>query len=382
MSGRPLLFYGDWPLGYVNQEAERKARAFAAAGYDVTYVTGAGIRNPRAARVTKLGRHALRAVRERSAPAPDDDLAAASLLVAPPRQRRRVHEANVRWAGRQVRSIVPRWDEAIAWVRHATPELVAALERDRPAAVVYEVVDAHHVGPGMTGIWRTRFEHAERRLVALADRVVVTNPPLAPRFEAWGATVDLAPHGVDLFPWSPPRYDGPVVLGFLGVLDGRLDRDVLAHVARARPAWQVRLVGPVEAGFDPAALAGLPNVAVEPPVPHARIGEVLAGFTIGLLAYGDFPQYAGMSPLKLLELFAAGRAVVVRPTPSIAPLADLLRFATTGEEFVAQVEHVLATDTVADARARRAVAESRSWTTTIDGLLALLEETVSDAAAP
>ena len=375
MSG-PLLFTNDWPLGYVNQEAERKARAFARAGYDVTWMTAAGIRNPPLSRFSKVLSHAGRALRERGGPAdaPDPDgLRAATMLVAPPRQRARVHAANVAWVGRQVAAAVPGWPDAVAWLRHPTPELVGALERRRPAVVVYEVVDAHHEGPGTTGIWRRRLDGAERRLVALADLVVVTNPPLAPRFEGTGVRVELAEHGVDLFDWAPPDRDGPVVLGFLGVLDGRLDLDVLRHVARARPAWRIRLVGPVQAGFDPASVADLPNVSVEPPVDHARIGEVLRTFTVGLLAYADTPMYAGMSPLKLLELLAAGRPVVVRPNASTAPLSPYVRFAATPEAFVAQVEEVLATDDDEQARARRAYAETRSWTATTDRLLALLD---------
>jgi len=371
----PLLFYNDWPLGYANQEAERKARGFAEAGYDVTYVTGAGIRNPRLTRASKLFGHAYRALREGSSPAtPTDNVLARTLLVCPPRQWSLMCRANVRWVEHQLLRAIPRWSQAVVWVRHPTPELVAALARRPPAALVYEVVDAHHDGPGITGVWREIFERAERQLVARADLVIVSNAPLAPRFTAQGAVVQHAPHGVDLFEWRLPDHGKKVVLGFLGVLDGRLDFDVLRHVAEVRPDWCVRLLGPVEPGFEPACLAGLPNVTIEPPVPHDRIGEVLAEFDIGLLAYADLPAYAGGFPLKLLELFAAGRTAVVRPNATMTDVADLVYFASTPGEFVRQIERALKEDGPEAARARRRVAEARSWSQTMETLQRLLAD--------
>jgi hypothetical protein len=372
-----MLFYNDWPLGYHNQEAERKARAFAAAGYDVTFLAGAGVRNPRASSAWKVVDRLSRRLGHGKAvrlDGGDGALRGAALLVAPPRQVQAVRRVNLRWVERQLLAAVPGWPAAVAWVRSATPELVEVFARQPPAALVYEAVDAHHQGPGMTGRWRGIFERGERRLVDQADVVVVTNAPLADRFLSWGADVRHVPHGVDLFPWRPRTPGRSVVLGFVGVLDGRLDVPVLRHVAQARPDWHVRLVGPTERGFDPAAFHDLPNVSVEPPVPHHQVGEVLGQIDLGLLAYADLPAYAGGFPLKLLELFAAGRTAVVRPNATMDDIADLVFFASTPAEFLAQAERALAEDGLEAAHQRRAAAEGRSWTRTTDCLQAILAE--------
>jgi glycosyltransferase involved in cell wall biosynthesis len=380
-----MLFYSDWPLGYHNKEAERKAVAFARRGYDAVYVAGVGTRNPRISSAGKAVDRLTRKVRERGGPAGPglpEGLRAASLLVAPPRQVPAVRRANARWVERQLRGAIGDWDRAVAWVRHATPELVDALSRLRPGAIVYECVDAHHEGPGMTGIWRELFEDAERALAQTADRVVVTSPALAPRFEAWGADVRFVPHGVDLFPWQPPRErtGSDAVLGFVGYLDHRLDLGIVRHVALARPQWRIRLVGPARADFDPAPVADLPNVSIEPPVAHERVGEVLAELDLGLLAYGESPIYRHMAPLKNLELLAAGRPVVVRPNAALEPYAGVVRFASTAEEFLAQADRALAEDGPDAARERRAVAEGRSWERTIDELDALVAEVLAERA--
>lgn len=377
-----MLFYSDWPLGYHNQEAERKAAYFAGRGYDVCYVAGVGIRNPRPSSLGKLADRAARKVRDRGGRAPErtDGLRTASLVVAPPRQLKPVRAANAAWVERQLRRAVPGWEDAVAWVRVATPELVDALERLRPRAIVYEIVDAHHVTPGLVGPWKAIFEQAERRLVEQAAVVVATNRTLMPRFEEWGADVRYVPHGVDLFDWDqdPPRgaVDDPV-LGFVGTLDRRLDVDMLRHVATERPTWRIRLIGPVETGFDPSALSDLQNVTVEPPVPHARVGEVLAEFDVGVMPYADSPVYEHMSPLKNLELMAAGKPAVARPNGELQPYAHLVRFAQSGPEMVEQVERALAEDTVELARRRRAEAERSGWEGRLTELEAILDEVLA-----
>jgi hypothetical protein len=133
-------------------------------------------------------------------------------------------------------------------------------------------------------------------------------------------------------------------------------------------------VGPVERGFDPAVFHDLPNISVEPPVPHHQVGEVLGQVDLGLLAYADLPAYAAMYPLKLLELLAAGRTAVVRPNPAITDLAHLVFFASTPEEFLAQAERALAEDGIEAGHRRRAAAAGRSWTRTTDCLQAILAE--------
>ena len=354
---RPLLFYAAWPLDYHNQEAAHKARAFAAAGYDTVYVTGAGIRNPRPASLRKAADR-LRRKLVPGRPEPGTDLRTATLLVAPPRQLPPLRRANAAWAARQMRAALGG-PGAVAWIRWPTPELVDALDDLAPAAVVYECVDAYHHTPGIVGRWAQRFDAAERALVARADAVVVPGEHLADRFRAWGAEPIVLPHGVDLarFPAAPAPASREPVLGFVGTLDFRIDVPLIRHVAARRPGWRVRLVGPAQDGFDPQVVADLANVTVEPAVPYADVGPLLATFDLCLMPYADSPVFHAMTPVKATEVMAVGRPAVVRPSRALEPDGDLLYFASEPEEFVAQAERALAEDGPERAAARRRRAE-------------------------
>ena len=373
---RALLFYSIWPLGYHNPEAERKARALAARGWDVVYVTSIGIRNPRLTNLAKLGDRVGRKLlpgRFEAAEA-DEHLRTGSVLVAPPRQSRLVGRANRIWLEHQLRAMLD-WDDAVAWVRWPTPELVDVLPSLRPAGIVYDCVDAYDHTPGISGRWADRFHAAERALVEQADVVVVPNQHLAERFLGMGARVEVIPHGVDLelFAQAVPRARGtaPVTIGFVGTLDYRLDLPVLRHVATARPEWQLRLVGPVQEGFDPAALADLPNVTVDPAVAFDRVGATLAEFDACLMPYVDHPVYHAMTPVKTLEIMAVGRPAVARPTLALEPYRELLYLAEQPPQFVDALDRALAEDSPERALRRRKAAELESWQLRVDELLNL-----------
>lgn len=373
--GRPLLFYSTWPLGYHNVEAERKALAFARNGYEVVYTAGVGIRNPRLSRVGKVVNHLRRGVPQPAGQTEAPDLRSTSLWVAPPRQLPPLRRFNALWLERQLRGVMPRWEDAVAWIRWPTPELVDALPRLAPRAVIYESYDANWLTPGITGRWAAIFERAEHELVAASDLVVVPTPPLADRFRSWGAEVAQIPHGVELFPWRPPppRVEPPTI-GFVGTLDFRLDVEIIRHVASRRPDWRVRLIGPIQHGFRPSLVADLANVSVEPAVPYNRVPDAIASLDVGVLPYFDHPHYQHSESVKNLEYMAAGKPVVVRPAPSLERFSDLLYFATNAEEFERQLERALAEDSPDRALARRAVAEENTWDRRLDEMLAALAE--------
>ena len=378
----PILFYAAWPLGYHNREAQRKALSFARSGHSVTYVTGVGIRNPRASSATKIVDRGLRKLRHRGGtrPALHENLRTAALLVAPPRQLRAVRRLNRRWVAQQLGAAVPDLPQALAWVRWPTPELVDALVELRPRAVVYERVDAYELSPGVRGRWRRVYHDAEAALIDLADAVVISGDPLAAPIRARGVEPRVVPHGVDLFPWRE-RGPGSITVGFVGTLDYRLDTRVLRHVAEQRPEWRLRLIGPVQEGFDPRALDDLPNVSIEPPVPYEHLGETLAQLDAGILPYSDHPACAYLTPVKNLELMAAGRPAVARPLASLQAFAGTLYFADTPRQFAEQLDRALREDSPDKVLARRAVAESNSWHNRMEALHTIVQ-TALEGKAP
>jgi glycosyltransferase involved in cell wall biosynthesis len=370
---RPILFYSAWQLGYHNLEAERKALALAETGYEVLYVAGVGIRNPTMSNLPKLTDRMGRVLgarrragghgSENAATQSHPNLREGAVIVAPPRQYAVVRRLNTAWLERQLRRQIAPWSEAIAWIRWPTPELVDALPRLRPARIVYEAVDAYEATPGIVGRWEGILARYERLLVERADLVVVPGERLAERYRALGADVRIVPHGVDLVEWSgrPDAPGDPVVIGFAGTVDGRLDIAVLRAIAQAHPEWRLRLIGPVQDGFDARSLADLANVSFEPAVAAAELPALVASFDLGVMPYRDDANTAHMTPVKNLEYLAAGVPAVARRVPALVPYAELLYFADSPSEFIEELERALAEQSPQRAEARRRVAERHGW---------------------
>lgn len=380
MNNRSLLFYSAWPLGYHNLEAERKAAAFGAAGYDVVYVAGVGIRNPRPSSVGKLADRVGRKLARAEVSGAPPGVRTAAVLVAPPRQFETVRRLNGRWLENQLREALPEWSSSVAWIRWPTPELIPALDRLGPAAIIYDCVDPHHLSPGIVGRWAHIHEHAERALVERSDRVIVPGDALGDRFRAWGADVTVVPHGVDVkVPSTPPRPAREVV-GFIGTLDYKLDIAIIRAIAEGRPERRLRLIGPVQEGFDPAQLADLTNVSIEPPIPHSEVGNRLAELDLGIMPYIGNDDYRASAPLKTLEFFAAGLPVVAQPSPAVLQHSDLLYVAETPEQFVRQLDSAASERNPDLADRRRALAAGNSWDARMADLRRVVDEVLVEKA--
>jgi hypothetical protein len=130
------------------------------------------------------------------------------------------------------------------------------------------------------------------------------------------------------------------LVGFYGAIGSWVDRELVATVARAHPAWTFVLVGPVSAPVE--ALRALPNVRLVPPVPYAQLPAWLAHVPVWLVPFVQAPMTMAVDPLKAYEYLAAGRQVVASPLPALAPMDGLLATARGAEAWGTAIGRALA----------------------------------------
>jgi glycosyltransferase involved in cell wall biosynthesis len=99
------------------------------------------------------------------------------------------------------------------------------------------------------------------------------------------------------------------VAGYVGVLDERIDLDLVAGTAAALPDWEIAMVGPV-VKLDEADLPQAPNITYPGPKPYPELPEVMAGFDVALMPFALNEATHKISPTKNLEYLAAGLPVV------------------------------------------------------------------------
>lgn len=256
--------------------------------------------------------------------------------------------------------------------------LVGRLEE---RAVVYDIQDEY----GQFR-WAPRdTEEKEKRLLAEADVVFAGTDalyerkrPLARNAHFFGCGVDFD-HFHALYHRDKPRelrpLRGEVTLGYFGAIDERIDRDLLLYLTRERPNWNLVMIGPVNRTLFERFSA--PNVAFTDAKRYDLLPRYLAFFDICLMPFVMSDLTRHINPTKALEYFASGKPVVSTPIPDMVKhYSDVIYFASTPKEFLAQCELCLA-DFPAERREHGIqLARERSWQFVVAAMRDLIDQAI------
>jgi glycosyltransferase involved in cell wall biosynthesis len=295
----------------------------------------------------------------------------------------------------EVRALRTLVDELIASQRmtryilwYYTPMSLAFSRHLRPSALVYDCMDelSGFVGapPGL--------REAEQALLAAADVVFTGGQTLFESKRHMHANVHAFPSSVDVRHFARARYaskdpaDQAAVphprLGFFGVIDERLDINLVGAVAAARPEWQLVFVGPV-VKIDPAKLPRAANLHYLGPKDYADLPAYIGGWDVALLPFARNDATRFISPTKTPEYLAAGRPVVSTSIRDVVrPYGErgLAHIADTPVDFIAAVSAALAEPAAPRQRAADAFLARTSWEATWAGMWELVEDAVTQRA--
>ncbi|MBA3642120.1 MAG: glycosyltransferase, partial [Acidobacteria bacterium] len=173
-------------------------------------------------------------------------------------------------------------------------------------------------------------------------------------------------------------------LGFFGVVDERMDLDLLAGVAAARPDWHLVVLGPV-VKIDPATLPALPNIHYLGSKTYQELPRYIAGWDVALLPFARNEATRFISPTKTPEYMAAGKPIVstsIRDVVRPYGQQGLVRIADTVDEFVAACEAALAEDPAARLRSHDVFLRQTSWDGTWTRMRHLVDSYLTGTSQP
>ncbi|WP_220432151.1 glycosyltransferase family 1 protein [Falsirhodobacter xinxiangensis] len=133
-------------------------------------------------------------------------------------------------------------------------------------------------------------------------------------------------------------------LGYYGVVDERLDLDLIRQMALLRPDWQIVMVGPV-VKLSPADLPRTPNIHWLGQKDYADLPRYIAGWDLALMPFAINEATRFISPTKTLEYLAAGRQVVSTPVRDVVRHyagLDAVRIEEGVDAFIAACDAALA----------------------------------------
>jgi glycosyltransferase involved in cell wall biosynthesis len=160
------------------------------------------------------------------------------------------------------------------------------------------------------------------------------------------------------------------VLGYFGVIDERIDYELLAKLAAALPECSIAIVGP-HAKVDPATWPRPKNLHWIGRRDYADLPAITKGFAVCLMPFALNEATEFINPTKALEYMATGRPVVSTAINEVkSNFPGICRIAESHEQFIAQCREELRRPSRLRIRRGLALCAQNTW----DAIAAKLDE--------
>lgn len=286
--------------------------------------------------------------------------------------------------GHQLETALTRRHEGdyLLWLAH--PLLAGCLAGMNPRLVVFDQVDDFSAHPQFRRLRRT-VAAGYATVAQRADLILTTAEQTGSLWLQARGLVQHVPNGVDAAAFRGSFAVPPALqaiprprLGYVGVLQERVDVDLMLDMSHRFPEAHFVFAGPIFGARSLfAPLMARPNVHFLGAVPYAEVPAFLAHMDVCLLPHTQNALTASMNPLKLYEYLAAGRPVVTTPVPPTERFKDVLHIAGTPSAFAAALAAAIAeADDPVSRQRRQAVARANDWSLRVHEIWRLIQQTL------
>ena len=235
-----------------------------------------------------------------------------------------------------------------------------------------------------------RFAHPdlvrrERLLLANADVVFTGGYKLYESKKRFHSNVHFFGCGVDVRHFGKARLPETAlpsditglrqpVFGYFGVIDERIDYDLVAALAEANSNASIVMVGPV-VKVDPGTLPQRANIYWLGQRDYASLPAYVKGFNVCLMpfALNDATEY--INPTKTLEYMAAGKPIVSTAVPDVVRnFTPVVQIARTSREFAAATARAAIAPNLAMMEKGLEQAAAASWESIVTKMRSLIGE--------
>ena len=124
------------------------------------------------------------------------------------------------------------------------------------------------------------------------------------------------------------------ILGYFGVVDERMDYELIAKLADSNPQWSVAIIGPVMK-VEVASLPRRPNLHWLGQQPYEKLPAFCKGFDVCLMPFALNESTEFINPTKALEYMATDRSIVSSAVPDVVRnFGTVAKIGRTHDEFI------------------------------------------------
>lgn len=271
-----------------------------------------------------------------------------------------------------------QFDEPVQWFYDpmAVTSFVGKLDE---RAVVYDCMDQ-----------LSQFKFAppeliqrENQLLADADVVFAGGRKLHESKSRQNQNCHFYGCGVEIDHFSKARLPGTMVphdldfvhrpiLGYFGVVDERLDYELIDKLAASNPEWSIVVIGPL-AKVDPNSLPVRTNIYWMGRRNYDQLPAYTKAFDVCLMPFALNEATEYINPTKALEYMATGKQIISSAVPDVVSnFSSVVKIARSHEEFIELCHRAIEAPDGDAIKRGLEMADQNGW----DSIVAKLEEHV------
>ena len=252
----------------------------------------------------------------------------------------------------------------ITW--YYSPMALPIGEYLQPLAIVYDCMDelsAFKFAPAV-------LKSLELQLMEKADVVFTGGHSLYEAKKAYHSNIHPFPSSIDFNHFSKARKtlnepdDQKAIphprIGFCGVIDERMDMELVGEIAQKRKDWHIVMIGPV-VKIDVNSLPRFDNIHYLGMKDYESLPAYFSGWDVAIMPFAINEATRFISPTKTPEYLAAGRPVISTPIHDVVRhYSSVVNFGSTSWDFISAAERTLDHGNVSLRRVDEILSEN-SW---------------------
>ena len=230
----------------------------------------------------------------------------------------------------------------------------------------------------------TKLAATEKTMLHKADIVFTGTHALYEKNKPFKENIHFFPCGVEFKHFSqqdpskvPPDIKDvkPPILGYFGLIDNRIDADLLKHLAERHSDWNLFMIGPVDKNVFQKV--DRKNVYFVGRKDYKQLPYYLQKFDVSLMPFAINEITKKINPTKTLEYFSARKPVVSSAIPDmIKYYSDIIGIAHTHQEFEELCDRAIRSPESFNLEKGLEAAKKTSWASIIQSMESLIKQEI------
>lgn len=239
--------------------------------------------------------------------------------------------------------------------------------------VCYRVYDEISLFPGLDSVGPA-IEKIEKKLLKRADIIFASSFSQYKKRKSHHPNTYFISHSCNFSLYNQTlhkNFEKPedmknlesLVIGFVGVVDHRIDWPLIIYLAENRLNWSILFVGRIENIPERylSDIQALPNILFLGEKKPEELPSYLKFIDVSIMPYIVTELLSAAFPRKLYEHLASGKPVVSTYWPEVVPFDGVIKLAKNKEEFLLFIEKQIVPSSPDEIIRRVNLAKENSW---------------------